>query len=408
MKTLVFPFLVGAGLVGLVGHSRTAGPPSIPETGRAVLAEFLRGRVARGDAPAIVAMVVNRDGVIFEDAAGKRDVAADSPLTTDAIFRIASMTKPVTSLAVMMLRDEGKLGLDDPVTKYLPQFGGVRVMTAFNEDGTYESRPASRPITIRHLLTHTSGIGYPFSNPRLAKIDDGKKTEAEMPLLHDPGERFTYGPNTAVLGQIVEKISGQTLDLFLQQRVFDPLGMHDTFFVVPPDKTDRVVTLHLKTNGALVEQPNPAAPRSAVRGDGGLFSNARDYGLFMQMWLNGGRLGQARLLKESSVREMISNQIGRLVVETQAASGGARSKPFPIGAGKDKFGFGFQIETAPNDRGLRSAGSVSWGGINNTHFWIDPRKQIAGVVLMQVLPYYDELCMDVLRGFERLVYQQIR
>jgi CubicO group peptidase (beta-lactamase class C family) len=249
---------------------------------------------------------------------------------------------------------------------------------------------------------------YTFANPRLAKIDDGKKTEAEMPLLHDPGERFTYGPNTAVLGQIVEKISGQTLDVFLQQRIFDPLGMHDTFFIVPPDKIGRLVTLHLKMNGALNELPNPAAPRSAVRGDGGLFSDARDYGRFMQMWLNGGRFGRARLVKESTVKEMISNQIGRVVVETQAASGGARSKPFPLGAGKDKFGFGFQLETAPSERGLRSPGSYSWGGINNTHFWIDPQRQIAGVVLMQVLPYYDESCIDVLRGFERLVYQQIR
>lgn len=312
------------------------------------------------DAPAISALVVNRDAVIFEDAAGKRDVAANSPLAPDAIFRIASMTKPITSLAAMMLRDEGKLGLDDPVTKYLPQFGGVRVMTKFNADATYESRPASRPITIRHLLTHTSGIG-------------------------------------------------QTLDAFLKQRIFDPLGMRDTFVVVPPDKAGRVVTVHAKVNGGLVERPNPAAPRSAIRGDGGLFSDARDYGFFMQMWLNGGRLGDARPAKESTIREMISNQIGRLVVETQAASGGVVSRPFPIGAGKDKFGFGFQFETNPAaDRGFRSPGSYSWGGINNTHFWIDPQKQLAAVVLMQVLPYYDDRCLDVLRGFERLVYQQFR
>jgi CubicO group peptidase (beta-lactamase class C family) len=409
MKHSVFGLAVAIVIVGLVAQAQTAGPPSIPETGRAALSEFLRARVASGDAPAIAALVVNRDGVLFEGAAGKRDVAADRALTTDAIFRIASMTKPVTSLAVMMLRDEGKIGLDDPVTKYLPEFGGVRVMTKFNEDGTYESRPPSRPILIRHLLTHTSGLGYSFADPRLARIDDGKKTTAEMPLLNDPGERFTYGPSTAVLGRIVEKVSGQTLDVFVTRRIFDPLGMHDTFYVVPPEKVGRVVTGHTRLNGALTERPNPAAPRSTVAGDGGLFSDARDYGFFMQMWLNGGRLGGTRLVKESTVKEMISNQIGRVVVETQAASGGVISKPFPIGAGKDKFGFGFQIETPPiADRGLRSAGSLSWGGINNTHFWIDPQKQVAGVVLMQVLPYYDERCIDVLRGFERLVYQQIR
>ena len=408
MTNPIFRFIVAVAVVGLIAHPRTAGRPSISDAGRSALSEFLNAHVARGDAPAIAALVVNRDGVIFEGAAGKRDVANNSPLTLDAIFRIASMTKPVTSLAVMMLRDEGKLGLDDPVAKYLPEFDRVRVMTTFNENGIYESRPPSRPILIRHLLTHTSGIGYSFADPRLAKIDDGKKTTAEMPLLNDPGERFTYGPSTAVLGKIVEKISSQTLDAFLKQRVFDPLGMRDTFYVVPPDKVGRVVTAHTKTNGTLVERPNAAAPRSNVAGDGGLFSDARDYGLFMQMWLNGGRLGTARLVKESTVGEMSANQIGRVVVQTQAASGGVISKPFPIGAGKDKFGFGFQIETAPADRALRSAGSYSWGGINNTHFWIDPQKQIAGVVLMQVLPYYDERCLDVLRGFERLVYQQIR
>ncbi|MBI3491408.1 MAG: serine hydrolase [Acidobacteria bacterium] len=413
----VFRFVVAVVVVGLVAHTRTAASPSISDAGRAALSDFLRASVARGDAPAIAALVVNRDGVIFEDAAGKRDVAANSPLAPDAIFRIASMTKPVTSLAAMMLRDEGTLGLDDPVTKYVPEFGRVRVLTRFNEaDATYESRPPSRPITVRHLLTHTSGIGYSFADARLAKLDDGKKTEAELPLLHDPGDKFTYGPNTAVLGQIIEKVSGQTLDAFLKARIFDPLGMRDTFFVVPPDKADRVVTQHVKLNGALVERPNPASLRSTVRGDGGLFSDARDYGVFMQMWLNGGRRGATRLARESTVKEMIANQIGPLVVETQAASGGAISRPFPIGAGKDKFGFGFQIETASiaerglrnADRGLRSAGSYSWGGINNTHFWIDPRKQIGAVVLMQVLPYYDERCLDVLRGFERLVYQQIR
>jgi methyl acetate hydrolase len=410
MKDSLFGVGVGVAVVvvGLVAHPRTAGRPSISDAGRAALSDFLRARVALGDAPAIAALVVNRDGVIFEGAAGTRDVAKNSPLANDAIFRIASMTKPVTSLAAMMLRDEGKLGLDDPVTKYLPEFERVRVMTKFNDDGTYESRPPTRPILIRHLLTHTSGIGYSFADPRLAKIDDGKKTTAEMPLLNDPGERFTYGPSTAVLGHVIEKISGQTLDVFLKQRVFDPLGMGDTFYVVPSDKVGRVATAHTRVNGALVERPNPAALRSNVAGDGGLFSDARDYGLFMRMWLNGGRLGRARLVKESTVKEMISNQIGRVVVDTQAASGGVISRPFPIGAGKDKFGFGFQIETAPADRGLRSVGSFSWGGINNTHFWIDPQKQVAAVVLMQVLPYYDERCIDVLRAFERLVYEQIR
>jgi CubicO group peptidase (beta-lactamase class C family) len=387
-----------------------AGLPAIPDAGRAALSDFLRQSVARGDVPALVALVANRDTVLFLDGAGKRDVANNAPIATDTIFRIASMTKPITSLGVMMLYEEGKIGLDDPVTKYLPEFEHVRVLTRFDSaDGTYDTRPPARPITIRHLLTHTSGIGYAFSDARLAKIDDGKKAVADLPLLHDPGDKFTYGQNTAVLGRVVEKVAGQPLDAFLRARIFTPLDMHDTFFAVPADKVHRVVTVHGKMAGVLSERPNPASLQSPVRGDGGLFSTARDYGTFLQLFLNGGHRGATRLVSEASIRLMTSNQIGRVVVEQQPAADVARTAPFPLGAGKDKFGLGFQIESAPvADRGLRSEGSYSWGGINNTHFWVDPQKAVAAVVLMQVLPFYDESCIKVLRGFERIVYRELR
>jgi len=319
------------------------------------------------------------------------------------------MTKPVTSLAVMMLVDEGKIGLDDPVTKHLPDFKQQPVLTRMNDDGTFESHPAARSILIRDLLTNTSGIGYPFSNAALARLSAAGKVEADLPLVHEPGAKWTYGSSTAVLGRVVERVSGQTLDVFFQSRIFGPLGMHDTSFIVPAAKRDRVVTQHAKSaNGTLTEQPNPAEVRSPVRGDGGLASTASDYAAFMRLFLNGGRAGATRLVSERSFRLMTTNEIGDLVVPRQPTADPARSQPFPLGAGKDKFGFGFQIETAPAEKGLRSPGSLSWGGIYNTHFWIDPARQIAAAVLMQVLPYYDDASLRVLRGFERIVYRQVR
>ncbi len=388
--------------------------PTIPASGRVALGAFLNQTIADNLVPAVSVVIVNREQQLLLEAVGKRDAAKHVPLTSDSIFRIASMTKPITSMAVMMLHEEGKIGFDDPVTKYLPEFERVRVMTSFNDaDRTFESRPPARPITVRHLLTHTSGIAYSFADARLLKIDDGKKTVIDLPLLHDPGERFTYGPNTAVLGYIIEKVTGQTLDAFLKARIFDPVGMRDTFYVVPAEKRDRVVTQHVRVSGSFIERPNPEVLQSTVRGDGGLLSTATDYGKFMQVFLNGGRAGGTRLVSEASLRLMTSDQIAPLVVQEQPSANTMLARPFPFGGGKDTFGFGFQIETAPSslrnaDRGLRSEGSYSWGGINNTHFWIDPQQQIGVAVLMQVLPYYDEAAIKVLRGVERLVYQHLR
>ena len=280
MPPLKYRSVLAAAIAGLwIVSAAALAPPAISTTGEAALRVFLRQTVTSNAVPAVAVVVVNRDQQIFIDATGKRDVANNAPLTADAIFAIASMTKPITSLAVMMLYEEGKIRFDDPVTKYLPEYEGVRVLVLFNDaDASFRARPPARPITIRHLLTHTSGIGYSFADARVARIDDGKKTQVEIPLLHDPGDRFTYGPNTAVLGSIVEKVSGQPLDVFLKTRIFDPVGMKDTFYLVPPDKHDRVVTLHVRRGTGLAELPIPAMAQSPVRGDGGLYSTAGDYG----------------------------------------------------------------------------------------------------------------------------------
>ena len=405
MKRLL---MLGSAL--LLAHLEAAAPalPRISEQGNQALSTFLKAAVARGDVPGVVALVVNHEETLYQGGFGKLNVAGNIDMPTDAIFRIASMTKPMTSVAVMMLFEEGKLGLDDEVSKYLPAFKGRPVIARFNDkDGTYETRPASRAITIRHLLTHTSGIGYGFTDPRLFILTNKTRlVETELPLLHDPGEKWSYGASTRVLGDVVAKISGQPIDVFLKARILDPLGLRDTSYDVPAAKVDRLATSHQRTGGKLTEQPNPSTPPVTVRGDGGLYSTARDYGVFLQMLLNEGRLGNTKILTPRSVRLMTQNQIGKVVVQRQPDADTARTRPFPIGAGFDKFGLGFQIavQTGPN---LRSAGSYSWAGINNTHFWVDPNKQIGVVLLMQVLPFYDENAIGVLRGFEQAVYRHL-
>jgi len=396
----------------LLAHVYAAAPArsSISAAGRAALSQYLSAAVQRGDVPGVVALVVDRERVVYQGAAGKLDAARGVDMPADALFRMASMTKPVTSVAAMMLVDADRLGLDDPVSKYVPGFEGRPVIARFNAaDGTYDTRPAKRPVTIRHLMTHTSGLGYGFSSPIVARLaQNNREKEAELPLLHDPGDKWTYGTSTRILGQIVEKISGQPLDVFFRDRIFGPLKMTDTTYVVPPDKVSRVVTVHRRVDGRLVEQPNAPEQQSPVNGEGGLYSTAQDYGTFLQMLLNGGSLHRVKLLSAKSVAMMGQNQIGTVVVEEQPAADPARTRPFPLGAGRDKFGLGFQIAVRDERYArLRSPGSLSWAGINNTHFWIDPHSHIAAVVLMQVLPFYDDACIRVLREFEELVYRQL-
>ena len=370
---------------------------------------YLGGVVSGTKIPGVVGLVVDADGILYTGAFGRQDVANDVPMATDTIFRIASMTKPVTSVAVMMLVQEGDLALDDPVSDYLPAFESEQVIATFNPaDKTYTARPASTPITIRHLLTHTSGLGYAFSNEILAQLmgSDFGGSATRFPLLHDPGTRWTYGESTRVLGTLVEEVSGQPLDEFMAERIFVPLGMSDTFYQVPAPKASRVVTVHRTTPDGLVETPNPAEITAPVYGDGGLHSTAADYAKFIQMFLNDGRAPNGtRLLSEATVRLMGQNHTGSVRVEQQPGAIPALSEPFPLGAGRDTFGLGFQITGAHNDALARSPGSMSWAGIYNTEFWIDPARGVGGVLLMQYLPFYDAAAIEALQGFERRVYQ---
>jgi len=377
--------------------------------GSADIDAYLRGVVRDTRIPGIVALVADADGVVYSGAFGLQNVAAGVPMANDSIFRIASMTKPVTSVAVMMLVQEGDIGLDDPVSEYLPAFEDAQVIETFNPaDKTYTSRPAARPITVRHLLTHTSGLGYAFSNEILAALvgADPGASVTKFPLLHDPGARWTYGESTRVLGTLVEEVSGQALDEFMTERIFVPLGMSDTFYTVPSPKAGRVVTVHRTTPEGLVETPNTAEITAPVYGDGGLHSTAADYAKFIQLFLNNGRAPNGmRLLSETTVALMGENHIGAIFVEQQPTASPAVSEPFPLGAGRDKFGLGFQITGPHRDPFARSPGSMSWAGIFNTEFWIDPARGIGGVLMMQYLPFYDAAAIETLQGFERRVYE---
>ena len=386
-----------------------AGPPAISDRGRAALDEFLRASVADGRVPKVVAMAANSNEVMFQGAYGKQSVADDIDVGVHSIFNLASMTKPVTSVATMMLAEEGAFDLDDPVSMYLPDLAGRDVVTEVDEDaGIYRTEPADSEITIRQLLTHTSGLAYNFSNPTMQAMIDisGEPNVINLPLVAHPGTAWNYSGSTAVLGNLVSEISGIPLDEFLHSRIFEPLAMVDTFYRVPDDKRRRVVTVHRTVDGELVEGEVPETVQSVVRGDGGLYGTAPDYIRLLRMLLNGGELDGTRLLSPDSVETMLTNQIGDIVVETQVSTNPARSLDFPIGAGADKWGLGFQL-TALTMPDMRAPDSYSWAGINNTHFWGDPEREIVAVILMQQLPFYGRDAMAVYEGFEQRVNRNL-
>jgi len=380
--------------------------PALSTVGRADLSGFLKTSVERGDIPGVVALVTSPDAEMYLEAFGFADVAARRPLERDAIFRIASMTKPVTTLAAMMLYEQGELELDAPVVRYLPDYRQPPIVDAFDAaTGRVNTHPAEAPITIRHLLTHTSGMAYSFDDPVLAALEKAGTKDDDFPLVHEPGARWTYGPNTLLLGRVVERLTGDPLDVVFRTRIFEPLGMQDTSYRVPDDKRARVVKAYQRSSGTLTELPaSPAA--GAVRGDAGLASTAHDYGIFVRMLLNGGRSGAVRLAAPATVEAMRTNQIGALRVRRMAATMPSIALSFPVGADHDTFGFGFQI-AAPGTS-VRSAGSYSWAGVFNTYFWVDPIRRIGAVLLMQVLPFFDEKCAHVAGGFEDRVYRALQ
>jgi CubicO group peptidase (beta-lactamase class C family) len=393
----------------LPNTSKSAGLPKLKNA--AAIDQMFEAAVANKEIPGVVAAVVNKDQVLYLKAFGKQDVGKNIPMAKDTVFRIASMTKPVTSVAIMMLVEQGKLRLDDAASQYLPALKGREVIAAFNEqDGTYTTRPAKQEMTIRHLLAHTSGFGYSFANHTVAKLQEKtRKPPRDLPLLFDPGTKWQYSTSTGLLGDIVKQLSGQSLEAYFQATIFRPLRMTDTSFYLHEEKMARLVTTHRRTSTGLVETPNPAKYTGAESGEGGLVATAADYAAFVQMLLNEGTLHGTRFLKAATVRQMASNQIGAVVVGEMPVVMPQTSAAFPMGAGKDKFGLGFQITmTEGKASNERSAGSYAWAGIYNTHFWVDPKRGIGVVFLTQDLPFYNATTMGVMKRFERLLYANLQ
>jgi CubicO group peptidase (beta-lactamase class C family) len=400
-------------LAALLLSATIAQGQSLSPKGVTEIDALFQRAVAQGTVPGVVAIVATRDQILYFNGFGQRDVANRKPMLKDSIFRIASMTKPVTSAAIMLLQEQGKLRVDDPVSKYLPEFKGREVISTFNAtDGSFTTRKSSGEVLIRHLLSHTSGLAYGFSNTTVSQLQTktGKQAE-DLPLLYDPGTRWTYSGSTKVLGKVVEKISGTTLDRFMDDNFFKPLGMMDTFYTVPANKTDRVVTTHQRNNGRLMENRNPATITAPVAGDGGLSSTASDYIKFLQMFLNDGKAQGKTILSKASLQAMTQNQIGNVIVDTQPAAAPNLTRPFPTApaAGRDKFGFGFELTTSNKENpSLRSPGSYTWAGIYNTHFWVDPQRRIAVVLMIQVLPFYDDDVMKLYQDFESAIGRNLK
>jgi len=340
------------------------------------------------------------------------DLESRKPMQTDTIFRLASMTKPITSLAVMMLHEDGRFLLDDPVSKFLPEFKNpkVAVANASNEryDGGYRLVPADRPITIRHLLTHTAGLASGTSAPTMdavKKLSGSRKPDdllanyiqslAELPLNFQPGTAWEYGPATDVLGRLVEVVSGQSLDQFFRHRILDKLAMKDTWFYLPAELLPRLSSAYVKRETGLTKLTTPGPANPAGRffsGGGGLAGTAEDYFHFCQMLLNGGQLNNTRLVSRKTIEMMTANQIGKLSLWQDTYRG-------------YRFGLGFRLRQDLGESAtLGSVGEYGWGGAYGTYFWIDPKEQMIGILMIQLMPYAH---LNIRPQFQNAVTQAI-
>ncbi|MBS1608404.1 MAG: beta-lactamase family protein [Bacteroidetes bacterium] len=380
-----------------------------------VLQEYVDNKWLAGGS----AIIVHNGSIVYYKAFGYDDIDAKKAEKRDAIFRIASQTKAITSVAVMMLYEQGKFLLDDPVSKYIPEYKDQKVLDKFNEkDTTYTTVPAKRDITIRDLLTHTSGIAYAQIGTKesnaiyykngivggigVDKIILGEKMRklGSMPLFHQPGEKWTYGLNSDLLGYLVEVVSGMSLADFFRKNIFEPLGMRDTYFYLPKEKYSRLATLYTEDSTAHVKKMDdymelngkfyrdyPATEGTYYSGGGSLSSTAYDYAVFMQMLLNGGEYNGKRILSRNAVNLMTQNQIGDLNL------------------GDNKFGLGFGILTEKGKAKTPvSVGSFDWGGMFSSSYWIDPKEKITGQLFINQFPNSHG---DIHNKFKVLVYQAL-
>jgi methyl acetate hydrolase len=377
--------------------------------------QTLRASLQQHKIPMAVAMACTSNKTTYSGAFGKRDLASGVDVTLDSIFGIASMTKPITSVAAMQLVEQGKLKLDEPASTYIKELGSLQVLQGFDpKTGKPILKPATKPVTLRTLLTHTSGFAYDTWFPDMVRWEKETGNAFPLgtvapltPLMFEPGSRWQYGTSADWSGRLVETVSGLTLEQYFQKNILQPLSMHDTGFLLSGAKFDRLVAeSDRQPDGKLKENPRKQpAPPKAFNGGGGLYSTAPDYVRFMQMILRRGKGGDgAVILQPKTVDMMATIQTGDLSAGKLKTARPAISSDVDFHPGfKDGFGFGFLINSVAYD-GRRSAGSLAWAGIWNTYFWIDPKKDVAGVIMMQFLPFADKEGLAALGDFERAVY----
>jgi methyl acetate hydrolase len=368
--------------------------------------------------PGIVALAATDKGTVYEGAFGTREIGKAAPMTLDTVVWIASMTKAITATAAMQLVERGKLSLDRPAAEVVPELDRAQVLDGFDGAGKPRLRAPKRAMTLKHLLTHTAGYAYEIWRPEIAQYQQVTDTPGittctnaalTTPLLFDPGDRWEYGINIDWAGKMVEVVSGQKLDRYFQDHIFGPLGMTDTGFKLGPSQRARLSAVHQRDDkGALapIEFGLPEEPEFLM-GGGGLYGTAADYMAFAQMIMRGGTHNGAQVLRRETVDLMAQNHIGALEIPPMKTAAPQLSNDVELFPGMSKkWGLSFLINTQTAPTG-RSGGSLAWAGLANTYFWIDRTKQVCGVFLSQLLPFYDHTAIDLLGRFETEVYQAV-
>ena len=404
--------LAAASSIAGISGSKTQAAQSNPAARSPALGQVdqsLRQAVNDQTVGGVVAIGANDKGIVYEGAFGPG-------VTADSIFWIASMTKAITATAGMQLVEQGKLSLDQPMGKLLPQLESPKVLEGFDASGAPKLRPAKRPITLRHLMTHTAGFTYSiWSEPMLQYekvtglpfIGEEKNATFNAPLMFDPGDRWEYGINMDWVGKAVEAISDQSLEVYFRENIFAPLGMADTGFLISSAQKARVVPMYDRLHDGslkLREFEMPQRPEFFM-GGGALFSTPRNYMQFLQMLLHDGTFNGARVLKPETVATMRQNHIGDLNVNTLKTINPELSNDANLFPGMvQKWGLSFDINTEQGPAG-RSAGSLAWAGLFNTYFWIDPTKRVTGTIMTQLLPFADGPVLKLFADFEKGMYQ---
>jgi methyl acetate hydrolase len=376
--------------------------------------QLLRQKCDAKEIPGVVAMAATASETIYQGAFGKRDLTKDDAMTADSVFWIASMTKAITTAAAMQLVEQGKLSLDEPIGKLLPDLASPQVLEGFDASGAPKLRPAKGAITLRQLMTHTAGFAYDMWNGDMVKYLEKTGTPGiitcqnaalKTPIMSDPGTRWEYGTNIDFVGKAVEAVSGKKLDAYLRDNIFAPLGMNDTGFKISDSMRKRLVGMHARAPEGLGPFPFEMEQNPEFHmGGGGLYGTAADYIKFTQMILNKGKGNGNQLLKPETVALMGQNNIGAIEVGKLPTALPAYTNDVDLFPGMvKKWGLSFLINTAKTPEG-RSPNSLFWAGLANTYFWIDPARNVSGVILMQLLPFADRLCLEAFAGFERGIY----